>query len=73
MQISSEPAEENASDENKDETTSLVKDEDEENSKNTPSNTEAPPDAPVKLEENITVKSPDEIVKDGRKKAVLHS
>ena len=67
MQLSGKPAEENASDENKDDITSLVKDKDEQNSKNTPSDAEAPPDAPTKLEEDITVKTPDEIVKDGRK------
>ena len=68
MELSSEPAEENASDENKDETTSLVKDEDNQSSKNTPPDAEAPPGAPIKVEEDVTVTTPaDILIKPQRK------
>ena len=67
MQLSGKPAEENALDESKDETNSLVKDEDEKSSKNTPPDTEAPPDAPAKLGEDKTVKTPEDILMEGRK------
>ena len=67
MQVSGKPVEENASDENKDETTSLVKDEDEQSSNNTSPDTEAPPDAPAKLGEDTTVKTPEDISMEGRK------
>ena len=62
MQLSSEPAEENASDENKDETTSLAKDEDNQNSNNTPPDAETPPGAPIKLEEDVTVTTPEDVL-----------
>ena len=67
MQLSGKPTEENASDENKDENGILVKIEDDQSSKNTPPDTEAPPDAPAKLGEDTTVKTPDDIPMDGRK------
>ena len=67
MQLSGKPAEENASDENKDKIDILVKIEDDQSSKNTPPDTEAPPDAPAKLGEDTTVKTPDDISMDGRK------
>ena len=67
MQFSGKPAEENASDENEDENNNLVKIEDDQSSKNTPPDTEAPPDAPEKLGEDKTVKTPDDISMDGRK------
>ena len=54
-------------DENKDETSRFVKDEDEQSSKNTPPDTEAPPDAPAKLGEDTTVKTPEDISMEGRK------
>ena len=67
MQLSGKPTEENASDENKNENGILVKIEDDQSSKNTPPDTEAPPDAPAKLGEDTTVKTPDDIPMDGRK------
>ena len=66
MQISGKPAEGNASDENEDENNNLVKIEDDQSSKNTPPVTEAPPDAPAKLGEDTTVKTPDDISMEGR-------
>ena len=67
MQLSGKPAEENASDENKNESDIIVKNEDGQNSENTPlPDTEAPPDAPEKLGEDITVKTPDDTSMDGR-------
>ena len=67
MQLSGKSAEEIAVGDTNASNDTLVKIEDDHGSSNTPPETEAPPDAPAKLEEDTTVKTPEDVSMEGRK------